>query len=149
MNENVFHKRSLQKESPGPTGETIPLIEEDSINQKISPLAQHKAFKQVFVTVFALASVETTELMVQDVWIHPGEHEEHEAHSAWLLACSTWLPEGPLSARFQGSLVLYPHKAALGRKHTAHQSSGCQAGSPLAPEEYWSDPALPRDLFPL
>ena len=67
MNENVFHKRSLQKESPGPTGETIPLIEEDSINQKISPLAQHKAVKQVFVTVFALASVETTELMVQDV----------------------------------------------------------------------------------
>lgn len=85
MNENVFHKRSLQKESPGPTGETIPLTEEDSVNQKISPHAQHKPFKQVFVIVFSLASVEMKELMVK-VWIHSGEHEEHEAHSAWLLA---------------------------------------------------------------
>ena len=47
----VVQKRSLQKESPCPTGGTIPPIK-DSVNQKISPHAQHKLFKQVFVHCF-------------------------------------------------------------------------------------------------
>lgn len=126
MNENVFHKRSLQKESPGPTGN-------HSTHRRILSIRKYHLMLNTNLSnrylslFFSLASVEMKELMVK-VWIH-----SEWTWGTWLtlsLAAGTALPGSlkVISARFQEVWYWYPHKAALGQKHTAHQSSG-QAGS--------------------